>query len=468
MNIEILKDHAPYKEGDVVEVSDEVGNALIAEGVAKESEEVKDEDDNEDNAEKTKKVLKSFENSVEKKLDSTIKGFKKEVIEEVTKSIEKKMHNFAVATDPDEGKFGFKNSADFISSLYAAHKGNEDHVNRIKTYKAKTGMLNEVQVATKALSNYVSAGVDTALMPYQISQEIWSPPQDQAQWFNDCMQRKTDRQSYNAKVYDDTTRANDVVNGFRGYWLDEASTITDTKPATADRAMKLRKLAYFVPVTDEMKFSAYNVGEQISKELPNAIRYKMNSALFNGAGSGSYEPTGLATSGNGGLISVTRTTQSRVIYTDLVNMLKRAYIPNGLSKYRFYISQSVLPEFIGMKWPNDSGTIPAFNVAQNAFASGTAMGTSLVGVPFVVVDSLPALGFKGDIVLSDLSAYICLKPMQEETRIDTSIHFYFDKAVDVLRVITYADFGPTRTAPMTTKSGNPATVSEHVVLTTYT
>lgn len=464
MNIEILQDHAPYKEGDVVDVSDEVGNALIAEGIAKLSDEVKEENDDEANAEKTKKVLKTFENSVEKTLNSKVN----EITEKVTKNLEKKLgHGFAVSADPLDATFGFKNRADWLSSFYAANKGNEDHANRMKTYKQKMGNFVETQVTTK-LTNYVSAGVDTALMPYQFSQDIWNPEKDQAAWFNDCLQRKTDRQSYNAKVFDDTTRANEVVNGFRGYWLDEAAQITDTKPATADRAMKLRKLCYLVPVTDEMKYSAYNVGEIISNELPAAIRYKLNSALFNGAGSGSYEPVGIATSGNGGLITVTRNTATRVIYTDLTNMIKRAHMPNGLGKYKFYISQSVLPEFIGMKWPNDSGTIPAFNTLQNAWTGGAAMGISLVGVPFVVVDSLPALGFKGDVVLSDLSAYYCLRPMQEETRIDSSIHFYFDKAVDCIRVITYADFGPTRTAAMTTKSGNPTTVSEHITLSTYT
>lgn len=453
MNIEILKDHAPYAEGDVVDVSDEVGNALIEAGIAKVSEEVKDEDDNEENVEKAKKVLKTFENSVEKSLNSKVN----EITEKVTKNLEKKLaHGFAVANDPDEAKFGFKNSADFITSLWNEHKGNEDHGKRMKTYRA----------TTKALTNYLSTGVDTALMPYAISQDIWNPEKDQAAFYNDCLQRQTDRQTYIAKVFDDTTRANEVVNGFRGYWVDEASAITDTKMATADKTMKLKKLCYLIPVTDEMKFSAYNVGQQISSELPSAIRYKLNSALFNGGGT--LEPVGCATSGNGGLITVTRNTATRVIYTDLKNMIGRAHMPNGLSKYKFYISQSVLGEFIGMKWPNDSGTIPAFNPMQNAWTGGVAMGLSLVGVPFVVVDSLPALGFKGDCVLADLSAYYCLKPAANESRIDESIHFYFDKGVDCLRVINYVDFGPTRTAAMTTKSGNPATVSEFVALSTYT
>lgn len=465
MQVTFLQAYGEYAVGDSADIPDEVANALIAGEIAQAADA---EDAAEGDEAKTKKVMKNFNDSLTKQFDSLKKDFKKDITEDVVKSIEKKFpHGFKVDAEVNDQKNGFKNMADWVASFYAANKGNSDHENRMATWKEKTKSFNEVQVHTK-LTNYLSTGVDTALMPYQISDDIWNPEKDQAQFFNDCMQRKTDRQTYIAKVYDDTTRANEVVNGYRGYWVAEANSITDTKPATADRTMKLQKLAYLIPVTDEMKFSAYNVGQQISSELPSAIRYKVNSALFNGAGSGSNEPTGLATSGNGGLITVTRTSASRVVYPDLVNMVKRVHMPNGLGKYKFYIGQSVLAEFIGMKWPNDSGSIPAFNQSQNAWINGQGMGLSLVNVPFVVVDSLPALGFKGDCVLSDLSAYIALRPMQEESRVDTSIHFYFDKVIDCIRVVNYLDFGPTRTAPMTTKSGNPATVSEHICLSTYT
>lgn len=460
MNIQYLKDYEDHKEGDVVDHDEDEAKALCKLGFAKEVEDEKDEDQTDEaNDEKTQKVLKTFQNSVDKKLDGITKGFKKEIIEDVTKAIEKKMHNFAVAADPLEKNFGFKSYGDLAASVYMENK-NEDHKNRMKTYRAKIANVN-----TKA--SYMNTSDDPVFVPHQFADTLWASTPEYPKYYTEGIPLRTDSLNFDAPFIDDTSRSSEQVGGFTLSWTAEYNQLSLTKPTTNKSQLKLKKLTGFYQVTAEEQKTPYNIGAIIDQVAAPAFVNKLNSARLFGAGT--TEPIGQLTANNGNLYTVPRAVKNKITYPDLLKMDAASNDMNTGAKFIWLYSPSVESSLFACKFPDDNGSVQAF-MPQNGYINSAAYGISqmpILGKAAYKCVNMKYLGFKGDIALVNLNKFYTLRPMQDNVQVDTSMHLLFDRATDTVRWITWFDCGPCQTSYLTLSDGT-SVVSDAIVLSTYT
>lgn len=253
------------------------------------------------------------------------------------------------------------------------------------------------------------------------------------------------------------------TTGIQAYWDGEADTITATKPAFANRTIRLNRLTALVPVTEEALEDAASLGSWVQMEAGDKMAYKVTDAILNGNGVG--KPLGVLAAPC--LVTVTKETSqaaSTVLAANVLKMYSRMPARNRANAV-WVINQDVEPLLpqMSVAVKNVAGTenVGGFPVyVPPGGLTGSQYGT-LLGRPIVMTEASPALSSAGDITLADFSQYITIT--RGAVKADQSMHFYFDQNIRAFRFVFRLGGQPWLSAAIARANGSN-TLSHFVAL----
>lgn len=242
------------------------------------------------------------------------------------------------------------------------------------------------------------------------------------------------------------------TDGIRAYWENEAGAATQTKPKGTVNTLRLNKLMALVPVTDELQADASALGAYIGAKAPESIRWKTSLALFDGTGAG--QPEGVFQSA--ARIDVAKEVgqaADTVVAANIAKMYARQIKPG---RAVWVVNQMVLPQIMTLALGNNLLWTPpneGFKSAPNGF---------LLGRPIVFSQAAKILGDVGDIGMVDFK-YVRAITKRGGIETATSMHLWFDQALQAFRFIFRVDAKPIIAAAVSPFNGSD-TLSPFVFL----
>lgn len=314
----------------------------------------------------------------------------------------------------DESEQPFKNPGEFFQAVKTAamYPGREDA--KLRSLKA-TGLSEGVPAdGGYLIPPAYAAGILERM--YSTGQILSRVSQDPVQG-NDM--------SYNG--IDETTRASSLYGGVIPYWVAEGGTITASKPKFRQVGLKLKKVAALCYATDELLEDGGALGSWLQRNVPEALRFYVEDAIFEGTGAG--KPLGIMNSPC--LVSVLREDANKITFSDVQKLWARRWAP--LQDYVWLINQDVNPQLQQL-----GTTYQLYYLPPNGLA-GSPYGT-LLGRPVLEVEYAATMGTTGDIMLASLSQYQAIT--KGGIQAQSSVEVAFVTAETAFRFIYRIDGAP--------------------------
>lgn len=204
----------------------------------------------------------------------------------------------------------------------------------------------------------------------------------------------------------ETSRADGSrLGGVRGYWVDEGTAPTATKPTFRRIELRLKKVAALAYATDELLADAAALTSIYTDGFAEELLFKVEDAIFEGDGQG--KPLGFAVAANASLISVTKETNQAATSLVAQNVIKARSRLWSRSRANsvWFINQDCEPQLQQMTLGVGTGGVPVYLPASGLSEDGF---DRLYGRPVIPIEYAATLGSLGDIVLADLSQYIVI------------------------------------------------------------
>ncbi|RPH39323.1 MAG: phage major capsid protein [Burkholderiales bacterium] len=233
-----------------------------------------------------------------------------------------------------------------------------------------------------------------------------------------------------------------LYGGATGYWAEEGETLTESKPEFKKIKLEAKKLIAYTEATEELQAdSILSIGSLMSEVFGEVLSYEKDYAFFQGNGIG--KPLGIVNAPC--VATVSRTTATSVVTTDIVNML--AQFKGNLNRAVWVCNQSTLPYLYKLKDENNNYI---WHPGMSGNIATGAAGT-LYGRPIRITEKLPAVGTSGDLMLCDFGYYLIGE--RGGLRIEESIHYKFANDLKVWRMIDRVDGQPWLETPITPRNG---------------
>lgn len=238
--------------------------------------------------------------------------------------------------------------------------------------------------------------------------------------------------------------------GMQAYWAEEAAEKTETDPNFRQATLTAWKLIMYTRASDELlDDSAISLTDFLTGPMgfAGAIGWYEDYAFLRGTGAG--QPLGVVNAA--ATVTVPRAGAGAVAYSDLTDMMEN-FLPNGNGVW--VISQTVMSELLQLSGP----------AGNPSYIWGSAVAgapNTLLGLPVIWTEKLPALGTAGDVMLADFRYYLIGDRMAttiESTKYD---RWRYDQTS--WRAVHRVDGQPWLSAPITLQDGT-ATVSPFVIL----
>lgn len=224
---------------------------------------------------------------------------------------------------------------------------------------------------------------------------------------------------------DETSRADGSRHGgVRGYWVEEAGTLTASKPTFRQIELSLHKEAVLYYATDELIQDSTALGQVVGPAVSDEIQFKLQDAIVRGDGAG--KPHGILSSP--ALITVAKETgqdADTIVAQNINKMWSRAYAA-GRQNSVWLINQEVETQLSEMNLA--VGTGGALVYIPPGGLSGAPYAT-LKGRPVIAIEQCSALGDKGDIILGDFSQYLLIDKGGIESASSMHVQFLTDELV---------------------------------------
>lgn len=250
------------------------------------------------------------------------------------------------------------------------------------------------------------------------------------------------------------------MGGINGYWIDEAGTITASKPALGQIDLKLSKLAGMYYATDELIADSVGLESEVNGWFSDEFAWLLDDAILNGTGVG--QPSGIL--GSNAVVSVAKESgqaANTIVYENIIKMWARSWA-RGRSKSVWLINQNIEPELFTMAQTVGTGGVPVYLPANGI--SGSPYGT-LMGQPVLAIEQASTLGTKGDIMLVDPDSYLLIDKAGEGIKGAESLHVAFATDEKAYRFIYRVNGQPIWQSALTPAKGT-ATLSPFVTMNT--
>jgi len=264
---------------------------------------------------------------------------------------------------------------------------------------------------------------------------------------------------------DETSRATGSrLGGVRGYWVEEAGSITDSQMTFGRLELKLKKAGAVGYVTEEMAMDYAASGSILMDSFAEELTFIVEDSIIRGTGAG--QPQGIL--GSNSLVTVTKATNQTAdtIWGDnLTAMWARMWArsrPNSV----WYYNQDCEPQLSSATATGRFGSestsvtgLPMF-VPSGSIFNNTPFAT-IFGRPAIPVEYCSTLGDVGDLILMDPTQYLFADKGGMQTA--SSIHVRFLTDEQTFRVTWRVDGQPMWNSALTPFKGS-ATLSPNVVL----
>ena len=242
----------------------------------------------------------------------------------------------------------------------------------------------------------------------------------------------------------EVSRANGQrAGGLQANWIGEGGTIPATKVGLGQLALKLKKLAIIVYLTDELIDDAGIALEQfVTRKVTQEFNFMVGDSIVEGTGGGS--PQGFQDSG--ALLSVAKQTgqaAGTIVKENLDNMYARMWagsIPNSA----WLINQDCWPALFNLNQAVGTGGYPMF-IAPGTYSE--APHGTILGRPVIPLEFCQTLGTAGDINLVDLSQYVTISKGGIAQAQSIHVEFLTDQLA--LRFIMRVDGATWENSPVT-------------------
>jgi HK97 family phage major capsid protein len=233
-----------------------------------------------------------------------------------------------------------------------------------------------------------------------------------------------------------------MYGGVAAYWAGENQRLTESQPDFKQITLEAKKLIGYTESSDEMVDDAIvSMGNLLSDMFGEVLAFEEDAVFFTGDGVG--KPLGITVAPS--FITVTRTSATKVVTDDIINMIAR--FKGDLRRARFVVNQSALPQIYKLMDENDNYIWHPGNSGNIA----TAAPGTLYGIPIVVSEKIASVGNTGDVLLCDFGYYLIGD--RKGISVDESMHFRFDKDQMVWRIIKRVDGQPWMDKPITPRAG---------------
>ena len=235
------------------------------------------------------------------------------------------------------------------------------------------------------------------------------------------------------------------TTGIYAEWLNEASAMTDRKPALNQLTVTCQKVGAMVQLSDELAADGPAIQSHVLRKVGDAITSKVNEAIV--FGNGVAKPLGLNNAP--GLVTQAKSGAS-LAAVDLASMLSRM-VPQSVNNCFWLVHSSVLPKV----WTLTLGQMPIFVSDFRQSPYGTILGR-----PVFVTEYCSDYNTLGDIVLVSPDGYV-LAVKAGGVQTAASIHFAFNQDIQSFRAIMRVGGQPLAKAAISRKNGS--TTLSHIV-----
>lgn len=336
---------------------------------------------------------------------------------------------------------GFKGLAEFATAVRRAIPGG--------------GNVAEVDArlrgALPANTHQESGSTDGYMVPAEYRDQIWNAVDEMGDLYQRMTVEPTASNAVNIGT-DETTPWG--ASGVQAYWRAEAAQMTASKLATKEVQVPLHSLYAFSTATDEIIEDAPRLENQLTMKAAQAIGWKLSDACAYGDGVG--KPLGWMNSG--ALVTVAKESGQAAATIVSANPLKMfARFKPGPGSF-WYANPDTLPQLATIT----VGDQPAF--IANTAGLRDAPPAVLLGLPVIWSEHGKTLGTVGDLVLVNPNGYAAFRKAAG-TRLDRSIHLYFDYGAEAFRWTVRSGGRPYLSAPIAAANGS-STKSHFVALAT--
>lgn len=257
---------------------------------------------------------------------------------------------------------------------------------------------------------------------------------------------------------DETSRASTRYGGIVGYWQEEASEKTASKPKFRKIELSLKKLIGLCYATDELLSDAAALEGIIRQGFISEFGFLVDDSIINGTGAG--QPLGIMNAGC--LVSVAKETgqaASTIVAENIIKMYSRMFA-SSVGNAVWLVNQNCLPQLFTMSLAVGTGGSPIFMPAGGLSQSPY---NTILGRPVLPIEQCQTLGTTGDILFADLGGYILATKGGIQS--DMSIHCRFQYDESTFRFVLRLDGQPVRASALTPYKGTD-TLSHFVSLAT--
>ncbi len=247
---------------------------------------------------------------------------------------------------------------------------------------------------------------------------------------------------------DETSRASTRYGGILGYWVDEATEKTASKPKFRKIELSLKKLIGLCYATDELLADASALEAFIRQAFVGEFGFLLDDALINGSGAG--QPLGVLNAGS--LVSVSKETgqaATTILAENIINMYSRRFA-SQTNNYVWLYNQDIEPQLYTMSLAVGTGGAPIY--LPPGGISEVPYGR-LMGLPAMAIEQCATLGTVGDIILANFqNGYVLAE--KGGIQADMSIHVRFVYDESCFRFVLRVDGQPVRASALTPYKGS--------------
>jgi HK97 family phage major capsid protein len=278
-----------------------------------------------------------------------------------------------------------------------------------------------------------------------IEKEMW----DTGQILSRVQDRPISGNSITFNYIDETSRADGSRRGsVLGYWIDEGTAPTASRPKLMQSEMKLRKIGALGYQTDELLADAPALEAEMREDFLEELTFMTEDAIINGNGVG--KPLGIV--GHAAVVSVTKETSqaAATIEFNNVNKMWSRVFAHRRRNLVWLINQDCEEQLNQMTLVVGTGGVPVYLPAGGLSVDGFS---SLFGQTVIPVEYCAALGTVGDIILVDLSRYRVIRKASGP-EFASSMHVAFTTGEMAFRAFYRVDGQPIPRTTIAPKAGN--------------